>query len=205
MAFCHLPSAVLAFGTDRLLKVFVLLFPFLRLFFFSEYPEKTAARPRRSFLSVKGWLQQREEPQRADTPAFIFLFGFFFVSQVAWVWASHFISSPPPPPQQSAHAKESMEQVEVAILKTCQSISELRREVSTRLGSPVTNVSGPSFAFPHHSPTSPVTSPSLLHLCLCSSPSPPFFTLCPSLLPLNSLFLCSRSSIRWRSVAPPTC
>lgn len=37
------------------------------------------------------------------------------------------------PLQQSAHAREGTEQVEVAILKTCQSISELRREVSPRL------------------------------------------------------------------------
>lgn len=39
----------------------------------------------------------------------------------------------PPPLQQNAPAKEGAEQGEVAILKTCQSISELRREVSTRL------------------------------------------------------------------------
>lgn len=157
-----MPFAVSAFGTNRLLKVFVLLFPLLQLFFFSQRREKiredcSTATPQ-LLISYKGWLQQREEPQCADTPAFIFLFRFFFfVSHVAWVWASRFISPPPSPPQQSAHGKESMEQVEVAILKTCQSISELRREVSTRLGSPVTSVSGPSFAFPHHPSTSAVT------------------------------------------------
>lgn len=45
----------------------------------------------------------------------------------------HALFLPPPPQQHSAPAKEATEQVEVAILKTCQSISELRREVSARL------------------------------------------------------------------------
>lgn len=35
--------------------------------------------------------------------------------------------------QQSAHAKEATEDMEVAILKTCQSVSDLRREVSSSL------------------------------------------------------------------------
>jgi len=47
---------------------------------------------------------------------------------------------PPPllisPEQQSVHAKEATEGMEVAILKTCQSLNDLRREVSCRL-SPV--------------------------------------------------------------------
>lgn len=37
------------------------------------------------------------------------------------------------PEQQSLHAKEATEDMEVAILKTCQSISDLRREVSSSL------------------------------------------------------------------------
>lgn len=37
------------------------------------------------------------------------------------------------PEQQSAHAKEATEDMEVAILKTCQSVSDLRREVSNSL------------------------------------------------------------------------
>lgn len=35
--------------------------------------------------------------------------------------------------QQSVHAKEATEDMEVAILKTCQSVNDLRREVSSSL------------------------------------------------------------------------
>lgn len=51
-----------------------------------------------------------------------------------------FYFPPPPllvsPEQQSVHAKEATEGMEVAILKTCQSLNDLRREVSFPL-SPV--------------------------------------------------------------------
>lgn len=43
---------------------------------------------------------------------------------------------PVSPKQQSVHAKEATEDMEVAILKTCQSVSDLRREVSSSLSLP---------------------------------------------------------------------
>lgn len=39
----------------------------------------------------------------------------------------------PSPEQQSVHAKEATEDMEMGILKTCQSVNDLRREVSSSL------------------------------------------------------------------------
>lgn len=64
---------------------------------------------------------------------FSVLFAVFFECTVC-MWASCFtLLSLVALEQQSAHAKEATENMEVAILKTCQSISDLRREVSNSL------------------------------------------------------------------------
>lgn len=123
---------------------------------------------------------------------------FFFTGELGWphgLMLSFF--SPPPSLQQSAHAKEATEQVEVAILKTCQSISELRRQVSTRLWSPSPlpgiNITAAFFLFffprvaPQLSPAVVIPPlPSLLASLCAQSPSL-FFSL--PLSPVSKTFM----------------
>lgn len=125
------------------------------------------------------------------------------------------------PEQQSVHAKEATEDMEVAILKTCQSVSDLRREVSSSPSVTETHRHDcdfsrwmfclySSFLFLFTSLPSlcqlnyVVVSPLLLsfHLRLLTIFLPPaslLFSFC------HLIFGSSSSSTRWRSVAPRTC
>lgn len=133
------------------------------------------------------------------------------------------------PEQQSVHAKEATEDMEVAILKTCQSINDLRREVSSS-PSPLFCPSALSRSGQTWPVTERLSSLSVSHCFLNLAAIPchgagstlenphavmpgarlflPLVFHCslPPLLPSHSLiFDSSRSSIRSRSVAPQTC
>lgn len=120
--------------------------------------------------------------------------------------------------QQSVHAKDATEDMEVAILKTCQSISDLRREVSSSPALPICplGLNGDADV-----PATPLTvfsfflisaqPPCQLSHVSVSSPLTHLASSCVYTILDCSLTLCSLmsdfscSSIRWRSVAPLTC